>query len=97
MTTESTEFSTFARIATQLVAKYSKKPTDYTIDYDNSLGEILALYMMGKLSRYGVTKYLYSHWVWEQTIDSLILTELLQEADKYKPDYEGEYNEPSIK
>lgn len=97
MNSEATEFSTFARIATQLFAKHCKKLDDYHIDFDNQLGDVLALYMLGKLSRYGVTKYLSSHWVWEKSIDSLTLTELLQEADKYKPDYKGEYNESSIR
>jgi len=94
---EVTEFTTFARMATQLLAKYAKKIDEYHIDYDNQMGDIIALYMMGKVSRYGVTKYLVSHWVWEKAIDSLTLAEILQEADKYKPDYKGEFYAESVK
>lgn len=95
MNNEVTEFSAFNRLATQLMAKHSKKLEDYHIDYDNQLGEIIALYMMEKVSRYAVVKYLTNHWAWGKSIDSLSLTEILQEADKYKPDYKGEYNEKS--
>lgn len=93
MNQESTEFSAFNRLATQLLAKHSRKLDEHYIDYDNQLGEILALYMMNRVSRYAVAKYMSGHWSWEKSIDSLILTEVLQEADKYKPEYKGEYHE----
>lgn len=83
------EFTAFLSLAVQLLSRHTKKNAEYSIDFDNSLGNVIALYMMGRVSRFAVCQYLTHHWIWDKQIDSLTLTEILAEADKYKPDYRG--------
>ena len=78
------EFTVFCRLASSIMAQFQKNG-DFMAEPEQA--HVLALYILNRISRYGVTKYYMNQWYWDKTIDALTLTEIFTEADKYNVKY----------